>query len=192
MSLDLAALSDGELAALSLAGRESAFAEIVRRHREPLYRIVVGNIADAEEALDLVQETFVSAHRALRRYDGARPMRGWLITIALNKCRDWARRRSVRRFLSFALPLDGATEAIAEDRPLHDIETADREELTRTARAISDLPGALREILVLRAIDGQTQAEVAALLGITEKAVETRLRRARLKLVERLERGKPE
>ena len=188
MSLDYTELSDGELAALSLAGRQIAFAEIVRRHREPLYRIIVANVADADEALDLVQETFVAAYRALRRYDVARPMRGWLIAIALNKCRDWARRRRVRRIFSFAIPLDGAAEAVAEDRPLHDIEAADREELVRTRRAIAGLPATLREVLVLRAIDGQSQAEAAAILGVTEKAVETRLRRARAKLSERLDR----
>jgi RNA polymerase sigma-70 factor (ECF subfamily) len=188
VSLDYTELSDGELAALSLAGRQIAFAEIVRRHREPLYRIIVANVADADEALDLVQESFVAAYRALRHYDAARPMRGWLITIALNKCRDWARRRKVRRIFSFALPLDGAAEAIAEDRPLHDIEAADREELARTRRAIAGLPTTLREVLVLRAIDGQSQAEAAAILGVTEKAVETRLRRARAKLSERLDR----
>ncbi|GAA0337268.1 hypothetical protein GCM10009087_54610 [Sphingomonas oligophenolica] len=188
MSNDYAELSDGDLAALSVAGRQIAFAEIVRRHREPLYRIIVANVADADEALDLVQETFVAAYRALRRYDAVRPMRGWLITIALNKCRDWARRRKVRRILSFALPLDGAAEAVAEDRPLHDIEAADREELVRTRRAIAALPATLREVLVLRAIDGQSQAEAAATLGVTEKAIETRLRRARAKLAEQLDR----
>src|SRR3569623_764419 len=84
VSLDLASLDDAELAALSIAGRDAAFAEIMRRHREPVYRIIAGNIGDPDEALDLVQETFVAAHRALARYEPDRPMRRWLATIALN------------------------------------------------------------------------------------------------------------
>lgn len=182
MTLDLSSLSDGELAALCIAGRTAAFAEILGRHREPIFRIVAASIGDPDEALDLVQETFVSAHSALRRYDLHRPMRGWLTTIALNKCRDWGRRRAVRRLVAFALPLDDAAERVVEDRPLHDVEAEDREALQHVARAITNLPTTLREVLVLRTIEGLSQAETAAALGVSEKAVETRLRRARIRL----------
>lgn len=189
MSLDLSILSDGELAALSLGGRQAAFAEIMRRHRDAVYRLVVANVGDPEEALDLVQETFVAAHRALARYEHARPMRRWLATIALNKCRDWRRRRLVRRLFAFALPLDGDSAEVPEDRVLPDALAADRAELRQVARAIAELPDALREPLVLRAVEDLSQAETAAILGITEKAVETRVRRARAKLSARLGRG---
>ena len=67
MTLDLAVLSDGELATLSIAGREAAFEEIVRRHRSALYRLVLGNVGDADEALDLVQETFIAAQASVAR-----------------------------------------------------------------------------------------------------------------------------
>ncbi|KRC81108.1 RNA polymerase sigma factor [Sphingomonas sp. Root241] len=186
MSLNLSALSDGELAILSLDGRDAAYAEIMRRHRDAIFRIVAGNIGDPEEALDLVQETFVAAHRALGRYDALRPMRRWLARIALNKCRDWRRRRMVRRLFAFALPLDSSSAEVPEDRALPDAEAADRAEVRRVAAAIAELPAALREPLVLRAVEDMSQAETAAILGITEKAVETRLRRARAKLSERL------
>jgi len=189
VSLDLSALDDGELAALSLGGREAAYAEIMRRHRDGLYRLVLGNIADPEEALDLVQESFVAAHLALARYDATRSMRGWLSTIALNKCRDWRRRRAVRRLFAFALPLDASSAEVPEDRALPDRQAADRAELQRTAAAIAELPDALREPLVLCTVEDMSQAEAASVLGITEKAVETRVRRARAKLSQRLQRG---
>lgn len=188
MTLDFASLSDGELAALSVGGRTAAFAEILRRHRDAVYRIVAASIGDPEEALDLVQETFVSAHAALRRYDPGRPMRAWLTAIALNKCRDWARRRRVRRLFAFALPLDASAERIAEDRPGHDVEVADREALAKAAKAIAALPATLRDVLVLRTLEALSQAETAAVLDISEKAVETRLRRARIRLIEQLGR----
>ena len=179
-------LSDGELASLSVAGRETAFTEIVRRHRSVLYRLALGNVGDPDEALDIVQETFVSAHLALKRYDSARPMRAWLAAIAINKCRDWGRRRAVRRLFSFALPLDAAVENLADDQPGNDVAASDRQELARLRRAIADLPAPLREPLVLHTIEGMSQAETASVLAITAKAVETRLRRARIKLEELL------
>ena len=186
MTLDLTALSDGELAALSLAGRDTAFAEIMRRHREAVYRIVAGNIGDPDEALDLVQECFVSAHRALRRYESDRPMRRWLATIALNKCRDWRRRRAVRRLFVLARPLDDGALQVAHDGGLPDAEVAGRQELARVSRAIAELPATLREPLVLRTLQEMSPAETAAILSISEKAVETRVRRARARLAERL------
>lgn len=187
MTLDLATLSDGELATLSLAGRQSAFAEIMRRHGQAIYRLASGCIGDADEALDLSQETFVAAHRALARYDGARPMRTWLSAIALNKCRDWSRKRKVRRFLSFAAPIGADAEAVPDNQVAVDDAASDRQELDRVRRAIADLPVALKEPLVLHTIEGLSQADTAAVLAISEKAVETRLYRARAKLLEKLD-----
>jgi RNA polymerase sigma factor CnrH len=186
VSLPLTDLTDGELAALSIAGRDAAFAEIMRRHREAVYRVALGNTADPDEALDLTQETFVSAHLALRRYDGDRPMRAWLASIALNKCRDWARRRAVRRLFRFATPIDDVADLIADEHPGPETAAADRQSMRRLALAVADLPASLREPLVLHTVEGMSQAETAAILSITQKAVETRLRRARIKLTEML------
>lgn len=186
MTDPLADRSDGELAALCLAGRQAAFAEIVRRHKEPLHRLVARIIGDDNEALDIVQEAFVSAHRALRSYDMARPMRAWLSRIAINKARDWRRRRTVRRLISVILPIDHATNAI-DETPSVETRAADRQELEHVASAIAALPGNLRETLVLRTIEGLSQAETAETLGVSEKAVETRLYRARQKLAERVQ-----
>jgi len=186
VSLDWTALSDGELAALSIAGRQAAFAEIVRRYRQPVYRLARACVGEPDEALDLVQETFVAAHQALPRYDAQRAMKAWLSTIAINKCRDWARKRTVRRFLSFALPIDSQAEAIVDDQVPIDDSAADRQELDRVTRAISTLPANLKEALVLRTIEGLSQAETAEVLGISQKAVETRLYRARARLLEKL------
>lgn len=188
MSLDWTALSDGELAALSGAGRQDAFAEIVRRHGQAVFRLVRSCVGDPDEALDISQDTFVAAYKALSRYDSERPMRTWLSTIALNKCRDWGRKRTVRRFLSFAGPIDAEAKAILDDQVSIDDATSDRQELARVELAIAGLPNTLKEALVLRTIEGLSQAETAAVLSISEKAVETRLYRARAKLLEKLDR----
>lgn len=183
MTLDLAACSDGELVALSLAGRDSAFAEIMRRHRDALYRLIRGHVGDAEEALDLTQECFAAAYRALSRFDAERPLRGWLARIAINKCRDWRRRRAVRRFLAFAAPLsEGISDSLADPAPGADTVLADREALARIWQAIAELPATLKEPLLLCTVEGLSQSEAAAVLSISEKAVETRVYRARKKL----------
>ncbi len=188
MSGDHGALSDGDLAVLARSGGEAAFAALMRRHRSRVYRLILNNVADADEALDLVQETFLSAHRALARYDPARPMAAWLAAIALNKCRDWSRRRALRRFLWSARPVEEMADTLADDLPRHDAAAADRQELARLRRAIAALPATLREPLVLCAVEEMSHAEAAAILNLTPKAVETRLRRARIRLREMLPR----
>lgn len=186
MGLDWTTLSDGELAALSVAGRQAAFTEIMQRYREPIFRLARTCLGDPDEALDMVQETFVAAHQALPRFDSDRSMRAWLSAIAINKCRDWARKRFVRRFLSFSVPIGDEAEAVADDGPSVDHAVSNRQELDRVTRLIATLPINLREVLALRTIEGLSQAETADALSISEKAVETRLYRARARLHEKL------
>lgn len=185
MNFDYSQCSDGELAALAVGGQERAYREFLRRYREPVYRLVRGNIRDGEEALDVTQESFVAAFAALKRYDRERPFKLWISRIAINKCRDWARRRSVRAFFTRAAPIDDAFD-LASDGASPETEAGDRAELARVDAAIVELPAKLREVLILRAIEGMSQAEAAEALGVTEKTVETRLYRARLALNEML------
>ena len=181
MSLSFSDCSDGELAALAVAGRQGAYRELLARHREAVFRLVRATIGDATEAIDVTQEAFISAFAALKRFDPDRPFIVWLKRIALNKCRDWARRRAVRSFFTWAVPLEDAL-SIADDVALADTQAADRAELARVSAAITRLPARLREVLLLRAVDGLSQAEAADILGVSEKTIETRLYRARAKL----------
>jgi RNA polymerase sigma factor CnrH len=185
VSLDLKACSDGELAALTLGGRQAAFAEIMHRHQTPIFRLVRGLVVNADEALDLTQDCFVSAFGHLQKYDGDRPLRAWLSRIAINKCRDWRRRQKVRRLFTFgAGPTEQEREAVPDDSPSAHETVSGRIELARLNAAIAQLSAPLREVLLLRTVEGMTQAETAAALAISGKAVETRLYRARTRLAE--------
>ncbi|MGN5375696.1 RNA polymerase sigma factor [Sphingomonas hankookensis] len=186
MTAGFADLGDGQLALLCQAGDRRAFGEIVRRHKQPLHRTVSCLTGDEDEAVDIVQDAFIAAHASISTFDPARPMRAWLTRIAINKARDWRRRRIVRRLISAMLP-DEAVE-VADDAPPVDGAVADRAELRHVEAAIARLPANLREVLVLRTIDGLAQADVAKALGVSEKTVETRLYRARTKLRDDLDR----
>lgn len=181
MTLDLSQCDDNELASLAVVGQSQAFRELMRRHQGPVFRLIKNNVRDADEALDLVQESFVSAFASIDRYDTSRPFRIWIARIALNKCRDWARRRAVRSFFWSAKPIE-ADDIFESDAPSPEREAAGRAELAEVERAIADLPSALREVLILRTIEELSQADTATILGISEKAVETRLYRARARL----------
>ncbi|WP_240198121.1 sigma-70 family RNA polymerase sigma factor [Novosphingobium sp. P6W] len=176
---------DGTLAALALSGREDAYRALMARHRDAVYQLVRAQIEDSDGALDVTQESFIAAFAHLDRYDPARPFRFWIMRIAINKARDWRRRRKVRSFFSRARPMDEGLQ-VSDIAPGQEQQAAARQELARTRRAIDALPENLRSVLLLRTIEGMSQTEVAALLGLSEKAVETRLYRARMKLTESL------
>lgn len=190
MTLALDDASDGELAALARSGTQAAYRVLAERHRDAVYRLVRSATGDADEAMDVTQETLIAAFGALDRYDPARPFRAWIARIALNKARDWARRRAVRRLFSFTMP-DHAAHSIPDEAVGADRTAEDREKLARVAVAIAALPARLKEALLLRTIEDMSQAEVAATLGVSEKTVETRLYRARQKLNDALREDVP-
>lgn len=181
--IDLNGCSDGELAGLALGGRQTAYAELMRRHRAAIFRLARSHAGDDDAALEVTQQTFISAFSALKSYDPQRPFRTWISRIAINKSRDLARRRLVRRAFAFALPLEDARD-VADGHASLDTALEDRDELKRTMSAIATLPANLKEVLLLRTIESLSQSETAEVLHISEKAVETRLYRARMKLQE--------
>jgi RNA polymerase sigma-70 factor (ECF subfamily) len=188
VSLDLSAATDGELAALALAGRQPAYSEIMNRHRDAIYRLINAYLGGSPEVIDVVQEAFAAAFVNLGRYDAHRPFRAWMARIAINKARDWQRREKVRRLLGAATTIEhGAINAVADDMPTPDVSLEMRDRLSRVSIGIANLPHKLKQPLLLRTIEGLSQAETAQALGISEKAVETRVRRARIKLTTILE-----
>lgn len=178
---------DDELAARAIAGDEQAFARLIARHKDALYRFVRRYTGNPDEAYDLLQETFAAAWTALKRYDIERSFPTWLRSIALNKCRDWSRRRAVRRWLTRSDPLDSPAGLVLRDEgPSPETSVLETQRLSRLDRAIADLPPGLKEPLILTALEELSQEEAGRLLGLTAKAVELRVYRARKALAEAL------
>lgn len=180
---DPAEEADGALARRALAGEARAFTLLMARHKAPLHRFARGYLGDDQAALEIVQEAFVAAWANLARYDPDRPFVPWLRRIALNKCRDWSRRRAVRRLVFGDRDLEAPeAQAQADPAPGAEAELIRGQKLAALRRAIDGLPLRLREPLVLTALEGMSQQEAADALDVTVKAVETRVRRARAKL----------
>jgi RNA polymerase sigma factor (sigma-70 family) len=179
-------ITDAALAIAAREGDQDAFAHIMRRHKGWLYQFIRRYVADKDDAYDVLQESFVAAWGALSRFDPERPFEAWLRRIALNKCRDRARRSAVRRA---ALSVLGWLGSQAESAPTADSATAADQALKRLESAISRLPRALKEPLVLTMLEGLSHKEAGELLGINPKAVETRVYRAKKQLALVLDRS---
>ncbi len=183
-------VDDAALVTRALSGDDAAFGQLMRQHTHDLFRFARRYTGDAESARDVVQETFVSAWKALRRYDQARPFGVWLRAIALNKCRDLARRRFLRRVVLGQADPDGfETQSRSDPAPDAEAQLIARQHIEQIDRAVAGLPPGLKEPLLLTVFEGLSHSAAGDLLGLTAKAVEIRVYRARRRLAEVLGLG---
>jgi RNA polymerase sigma-70 factor (ECF subfamily) len=173
------------------AGKDRALNSLMDRHKEGLFRFVLRQVRNEADALELTMETFVRAYFNIGKFRPAARFVTWLYQIALNLCRDYLRSRTYQYSLqttSFDAPAkegpDPSLLLAKEHRP--DQRADRREELIALEKAISELPEDLRNAFILSALENRQQAEIAELLGISLKAVETRVYRARKLLLEKM------
>lgn len=178
---DYGAADDVELLSWSADGDRRAFDAIVARHGAFALRVAVRVVRNRLLAEDLVQEAMVRAWSQAKHFDPRRArFTTWLYRILMNLCIDHA-----RRVQPVPLPADfnPADPAASADEM---IEASQRDALL--ASAVSQLPVNQRAALTLVYDEGLSGAEAARVLGLSAKAVERLLARARLHLRERLER----
>lgn len=162
-------------------GDARALATLFDRYFERVLRLLQRDLAVAEEARDLVQQTFLQLHRARADYDPEQPFRPWLFTIALNLKREHLRSRARRP----TVPIDGSTAALLP-APLVSPERADAARAVR--ESIATLPSDQRAVIELHWLDELSFGEVAHCLGITANAAKVRASRGYERLRSRLSR----
>ena len=156
----------------------------MRRHKGWLYQFIRRYVGDRDDTYDVLQESFVSAWGAIARFDPERPIEAWLRRIALNKCRDRARRNAVKRAAHAVLAWTGQQAEATARVPDHG---AQDQALKRLETAIQELPRALKEPLVLTMLEGLSHKEAGELLKLNAKAIETRVYRAKKQLATKLD-----
>lgn len=159
-------------------GDTSAFPDLMAAYRRPVYSYLVrSGVAEADRD-DLFQSIFLKIHVAAARYDPSRPLAPWLFTIVANTVRNHTSRQPLA-----AVPIDPSDSHQARDpNPGPDHVAEARETVAWLERALPTLPPAQREVLLLTAIAGLRQQEVAEALDLPLNTVKTHLRRARLAL----------
>jgi RNA polymerase sigma-70 factor, ECF subfamily len=181
---------DQALIARIQAGDKSACAECIERHSPGVYRLALRLMRDEAEAEDVMQETFLSAFKAIDRFEGRSGLSTWLYRIAYNAALMRLRRSKPETVAVDEPELSGDRVLVPEQLydwcclPEPDFDTAEaRQELEH---AIRELPEKLRAVFVLRELEGLSTVATAEALNLSLEAVKTRLHRARLWLRERL------
>jgi RNA polymerase sigma-70 factor (ECF subfamily) len=179
------------LLAAAQAGDERAFRQLVGPYRRALEVHCYRMLGSAQDAEDLVQETLLRAWRALERFEPRAQLQTWLYRIATNACLDELERRPRR-----PEPIDPFPDAPLDDAasPIYDpaARYAIKEGMELALlRAIQELPGRQRAVLIFRDVLGWTAPEVAELLESTVASVNSALQRARVTIEQHLPRPAP-
>jgi RNA polymerase sigma-70 factor (ECF subfamily) len=167
---------DATLVQRCLANDPAAARELVERFQTDVLTLCRRLLAHVHDAEDVTQEVFLRIFRSLRSWDSQRPLRPWILSIAVNRCRTWIGRRGKGPELA-----DYLHEA-PDPRP-----TDDSSELVREIRAAVDaLRDEYREVFVLFHEHGRSYEEISEVVDRPVGTVKTWLHRARLELLDRL------
>lgn len=183
-------LNDTELAALAAAGDATAFAAIMRRHNQLLFRTARSILRHDDDAEEALQEAYLRAWRSFVGFRAEARVSTWLVRIVVNEALGQLRsRRSHVRVVDATIDVDEQHEqAELNDDADHEPErVAMRGELRRLMeKRIDALPDVFRTVFMLRAVEELSVEETAAALEIPEATVRTRFFRARSLLREGL------
>lgn len=161
--------TDAGLVAQVMAGRANRFDELVRRHFNVVYGIAFSYTRNHADAEDLSQEAFLKAYQSLNTLQEPKKFGHWVSVIARNLSRSWYMRRRRESEALQQVKSEGPdrSEAAYDDM---------REVLEQQIHALDPIP---REVLLLHYFSGQSTAEIAKTMGVSQAAVLKRLQRAR-------------
>ena len=171
-------------------GDDLALNELMARWQQPLANYLTRFCGNEATALDLAQDTFVRVYEARARYDTRGKFATWLYTIAGNLARNSHRWQQRHPTVSLDAPTDENGGTLATHLPdaasAPDASAEEGERAAAVRAAISELPEDQRAIVLMSEYEDRSHADIAAVLGCTAKAVETRLYRVRQTLREKL------
>ncbi len=165
-------MNEADLILRAHQGDEYAWAVLIASHQEAIFRLAYLMVRDEAEADDLAQETFIRAHHALSRFDRARPMRPWLLSMTVNLVRNqrraWGRYlHAIRRWWQ-QVPTPKSLETLTHAQMEADV----------LGQAMQRLNAPDREVIALRFFLELSEQETADVLGIARGTVKSRQHRA--------------
>src|SRR5512143_1066614 len=172
------------------AGDPTAFAQLVEANQRNIYNLALRMLNNPQEAEDVLQETFLSAYKALPGFEGRSSLSTWLYRIASNASLMRLRKKQPET-TSIDEPLkleegDSLPRQFVDWSSVPEDELLDEESRRMMNEAVAELPEGLRIVFILRDIEGLSTEETGEALELSESAVKTRLHRARLALREKL------
>ena len=181
VALDMPGQTDEDVIRQVLDGHTGMFELLMRRYNERVYRAARAIVRDEQEAEDVMQQAYVNAFMHLRQFNGAARFSTWLTKIAINESLARVRRRGRYQ------PFDDDVSNVEPFMSRNPEENPERQAFTWELRgllewAVDRLPDGMREVFMLREVEGLSTTETAEALSVSEDVVKTRLSRGRAAL----------
>jgi len=174
---------DRKLIAECLKGRTAAYGELVRRYQDRLFNTVLRLVDNSDDALDVVQEAFLSAYQSLETFKGDAQFFTWMYRIAMNAAISLKRKRRVVLSIESGSKGDLSIDPVDEstfNQPGESLEK--QEEEAQLQQALQRLSPDHRAVLILKDIEGEKYETIAEIMEIPIGTVRSRLHRARMEL----------
>lgn len=181
--------SDQELITSALEGDQTAYKELMNRHKTTIFHIIMKIVRDSEATADLVQETFMKAFTSLESYRSEYRFSTWLYRIGANCAIDYLRKQRIKT-LSLNAPsetFEGQAEFDIPDESYNpEKDLINQQRKVSINDAIDSLPDKYRKVIIYRHKDNKSYEEIADALGIPIGTVKARIFRARELLKKKL------
>ena len=177
------ASTDQEVVGQVLAGNTALFELLMRRHNARIYRAARAIVRDEAEAEDVMQQAYLNAYKHLAQFTGAAQFSTWLTRIAVHEALARVKRQGRYEIVDVETALPGAESVSDRPEALDPERLASAGELRQLLETVIDLlPAGMREVFMLREVEGLSTAETAECLEVSDDVVKTRLSRARATL----------
>jgi RNA polymerase sigma factor (sigma-70 family) len=163
---------------------QTSFKAIYNEYKDLVFNLSLQYVQNMADAQDITQEVFVKVHQHLHKYDSTvASFKTWIYRITINQNLDFLKARKARKRLALITSIfknPGEDEAAHFDHP--GVALEDKEDIRALFDLINRLPGKQKTALILNKIEGRSQAEVAEIMGLSVKAVESLVQRAKTNL----------
>ncbi|MCB0514702.1 MAG: RNA polymerase sigma factor [Chitinophagales bacterium] len=164
------------------------FEIIYQKYRHLVYNLALQYVQNSEDAAEITQDVFVKIYQNLAKFQAQSQLKTWIYRISINTCLDFLKARRTRKRWHFwsAMSLSTTNTDIPHfDHP--GVALEQKEALAKIFRCIHQLPEKQKNVLILLKIEQMSQQEVAEILEMSVKAVESLFHRAKKNLALLLE-----
>ncbi len=165
--------------------------ELYHTHKDRVFNLALNYVQNYEDAEEVTQDVFVSVHQSLAKFEGRANVSTWIYRITINRSIDFlkAKKRKKRfAFITSIFGADGSTHDVSHfDHP--GVQLEQKEAYQKLFRYINELPENQKTALLLSKTEQRSQAEVAEIMGISVKAAESLIQRARTNLANKMKQN---
>lgn len=170
------------------------FQEIYNTYNKLVYNLALQYVQNIEDAKEITQDTFVAIYQSLKNFEGKSELSTWIYRITINKSLDFIKtQKRKKRFAIITSLFNQDSEEIKHDLYAFDhpgVLLEQKEEIGRIFRLINELTDNQKTALILSKIEQKSQKEIAEIMNMSPKAVESLVQRAKVQLAKKLKEAK--